>query len=67
MKKKLLVGVSSLVSLQFFSMFSEYFFSISALYVRVYNIVMLFLKTSQRNWFNHSWFVDLSLFWPVFP
>ena len=33
MKKELLVGLHSLVSLQFFSMFSEYFFSVSTLYV----------------------------------
>lgn len=33
MKKELMVGLHSLVSLQFFSMFSEYFFSVSTLYV----------------------------------
>lgn len=37
MKKELLVGLSSLVSLPFFSMFSEYFFSVSTLYVWVSN------------------------------
>ena len=37
MKKELSVGLYSLVSLQFFAMFSEYFFSVSTLYVRVPN------------------------------
>jgi hypothetical protein len=32
MKEKLIVDLNSIVSLEFFSMFSEYFFSISALY-----------------------------------
>lgn len=45
MRKNLLVNVSNLISLQFFSMFSEYFFSVSVLYVWMCHIVMLFLKT----------------------
>lgn len=35
MKKELFVGLYSLVSLQFFAMFSEYFFSVSTLYAWV--------------------------------
>lgn len=37
MKKELWVGFYSLVSLQFFATFSEYFFSVSTLYVWVPN------------------------------
>jgi NADH-quinone oxidoreductase subunit N len=50
MEKKLLVGVSSLVSLQFFSAFGEYFFSVSSLYALLvvilitYNIYGLILQ-----------------------
>lgn len=50
MKKKLLISISSLISLQFFSMFPEYFFSVSILYVLLavivatYNIYGLILQ-----------------------